>query len=202
MLYQSYGIDGWLMQGTLLALSIAVPPLCSEALMAGRAVPALAELIGPREGRCSSRADWMLGLALIATALVAVETALGLVFDSRWRDFPFAALGMAVMPFWTLTLLNRGKSQAPRLAEAAFAGLLALAALHVLFNEGFRNWQAMWTAAAYALLGLTLWRAGPLSVAGRVLTQDSTTEAFILAVGGSRDVPALALEQEAAESSV
>jgi hypothetical protein len=34
------------------------------------------------------------------------------------------------------------------------------------------------------------------------LTQDSATEAFILAVGGSRDVPALALEQKAAESSV
>jgi exo-beta-1,3-glucanase (GH17 family) len=200
MFYQSYGIDGWLVQGTLVALSIVVPLLCSHALMAGRAVPAITELIGPREGRSRSRADWMLGLALIATALVAVETALGLVFDSRWRDFPFAGLALAVLPFCTLRLLNRGKSHAPRMAESVFAGLLMLAALYVLFNEGFRNWQSMWTAAAYGLLGLTLWRARLVSVAGRASAQDSATEAFILAVSGSRD--ALALKQEAAESSI
>ena len=34
----------------------------------------------------------MLGGTLAMTTLIAVETALGLVFDPRWRDFPFAGL--------------------------------------------------------------------------------------------------------------
>ena len=46
-----------------------------------------------------------------------------------------------------------------REAEAAFAGLLVVAALFTGFNEGNQNWQAMWTCAIYLLLALTLWRA-------------------------------------------
>ena len=48
----------------------------------------------------------MLGITLIVTTLIAGETALSLIFDARWRDFPFAALTMAVVPFWTLAFLN------------------------------------------------------------------------------------------------
>ena len=50
-----------------------------------------------------------LGFTLIVTTLMAVVTALTLVFDARWRDFPFAALTMAVVPLWMLTLLNPSK---------------------------------------------------------------------------------------------
>ena len=66
---------------------------------------------------------------------------------------------MAVVPFWTLAFLNGSKSAGRPLAEAVFAGLLALSAVYVVFNEGFENWQAMWTGAAYLLLASTLWRA-------------------------------------------
>ena len=41
----------------------------------------------------------ILGVTLIVTTVIATQTALGLVFDARWRDFPFAALTMAVVPF-------------------------------------------------------------------------------------------------------
>jgi hypothetical protein len=34
-----------------------------------------------------------------------------------------------------------------------------LAAVYVVFNEGFENWQAMWTGAVYLLLASALWRA-------------------------------------------
>ena len=40
-----------------------------------------------------------------------------------------------------------------------FAGLFAMAAVFTLVNEGFNNWQSMWTCAVYLLLGLTLWQA-------------------------------------------
>jgi glucan 1,3-beta-glucosidase len=158
MLYESFGFGGWLMWGSQLATAIASPVLCARALMSGRALPSFVELIGPRESRIQS-SPMLLGLALAVTAVIAAETALGAVFDARWRDLPFAALTMAAIPFSTLALLNRPKSGTRPLAEAVFAGLFAVAALYTVFIEGTRNWQAVWTAAAYLLLGATLWQA-------------------------------------------
>jgi glucan 1,3-beta-glucosidase len=93
------------------------------------------------------------------TTLIAAQTALGALFDARWRDFPFAALTMAAVPFSTLTLLNRPKGGGRPIAEAVFAGLFLAAALYTVFMEGTQNWQAVWTAAAYLLFGMTLWQA-------------------------------------------
>jgi hypothetical protein len=101
----------------------------------------------------------LLGITLIAITLTSVETALGLVFDGRWRDFPFAALTMAVVPFATLSLLSQPRSRARPIAEVVFAGLLALTAVYICFNEGFANWQSLWTCAIYLLLGFTLMQA-------------------------------------------
>ena len=77
----------------------------------------------------------------------------------RYRDFPFAALTMAVVPFSALMLLNRPRNGSRPVAEAVFAGLFAVAALHIGCNEGRDNWQSLWTCASYGLLGLTLWQA-------------------------------------------
>jgi glucan 1,3-beta-glucosidase len=164
--YESYGFGGWLGWGSLLAAAIASPLLCANALMSGRSLPTFLQLIGPREGRTLSLATMLLGLALIVTTLIAGETALGFLFDPRWRDFPFAGLTMASLPFWTLTLLNRPKSGTRPVAEAVFASLFAATAVYTTFNEGADNWQALWTAAAYLLLGATLWQARSVAVAG------------------------------------
>jgi hypothetical protein len=107
----------------------------------------------------------VLGFVLTVTTLLAAETALGLLFDPRWRDFPFASLTMAVVPFGTLALFNRPKSGIRPIAETTFAGLFAAAAIFALLNEGFDNWQSLWTCAAYLLLGMTLWRARRVTVA-------------------------------------
>jgi hypothetical protein len=165
MYYESYGIGGWLGWGSLLAAAIASPLLCANALMSGRPLPTFLELIGPREGRTLSLPTLALGFVLTATTLIAAKNALGLVFDPRWRDFPFASLTMAVVPFWTLTLLNRPKSGTRPIAETVFAALFGAIALYTSFNEGSHNWQAWWTAAAFLLLGATLWRARSVAVA-------------------------------------
>jgi len=99
-----------------------------------------------------------LGAALVVTALIGGETALGFVFDPRYHDFPFASLTMAVVPFATL-MLNRPKTGVRPIAEAVFAGLLAMSAIYVVFNEGRDNWQSLWTCAIYFLFAITLWRA-------------------------------------------
>ena len=158
MLHESYGYGGWLVQGLLLAAGIAAPLLSTYALMAGRALPSFLEVLGPPKGRTPFFMANMLGITLIVTTVIAAQIALSLVFDARWRDFPFAALTMAAVPFWTLAFLNGPKSGTRPLAEAVFAGLFASAAVYIILNEGTENWQAMWTGAVYFLLASALWR--------------------------------------------
>ena len=159
MLHESYGAGGWIGQGLLLAAGIIAPMLATNALISERALPAFLEVLGPPKNRTPLFLTNMLGITLIVTTVLAAETALTLVFDARWRDFPFASLTMAVVPFWTLAFLNGSRAGARPLSEAVFAGLFALAAVYIIFNEGADNWQAMWTGAVYLLLGSALWQA-------------------------------------------
>jgi glucan 1,3-beta-glucosidase len=159
MYYEGFGVGGWLQWGALLAAAIASPLLCANALMAGRSLPTFLELFGPREIRTKSILTILLGLALAVTALIAAETALGFTFDPRYRDFPYAALTMAVVPFACLMLLNRPQTGVRPISEAVFAGVIAGCAVYVGINEGKDNWQSIWTCVMYVVLALTLWRA-------------------------------------------
>lgn len=164
MFYESYGVGGWLGWGALLTAAMASPLLCANALMSGRALPTFLELLGPRESRTRSFLTMILGAALAVTTLIGAETALGFVFDPRYRDFPFASLTMAVVPFSLLMLLNRPQEGTRPIAEAIFGGLLAWAALYTGFNEGADNWQSLWTCAVYLLLAVTLWQARAVQI--------------------------------------
>jgi glucan 1,3-beta-glucosidase len=159
MLYESYGIGGWLRWGLLLAAATSAPVLCAHALMSGRSLPTFLELIGPRQGRTRSVMTALLGIALLVTTLIGAETALGFVFDPRYRDFPFAALGMAVLPFACLMLVGRPQTGVRPIAEAVFAAVLAISAVYIGFNEGPDNWQSLWTCAIYLTFAVTLWQA-------------------------------------------
>jgi glucan 1,3-beta-glucosidase len=164
MFYESYGLSGWLGWGALLTAAIASPLLCANAAMSGRSLPTFLELLGPRDARSRSVLTMILGLALVVTTLIGSETALGFAFDPRYRDFPFAALTMAVVPFSALMLLNRPQEGGRPIAEAVFAGLLAGTALYTVFNEGSDNWQSLWTCAVYLLFAVTLWRARAVQI--------------------------------------
>ena len=166
MVYESDSVGGWLRWGALLAAGFAAQLLCANALMSGRSLPTFIELMGPRNGRTGSTAAIMLGVVLLVTTLIGTETALGLAFDPRYRDFPFAPLTMAVVPLWSVMVLNRQRSGLRPITEAVFAGLFFVAALYIGFNEGRENWQSLWTCAIYGLLGITLWqaRAGQIQV--------------------------------------
>lgn len=164
MLYESYGTGGWLQWGTLLAAGILSPLLVANAAMSGLPLPTFLDLLGPRAGRTASVLNILLGLVLIVTTVIAAETALGFIFDPRYKDFPFAALTMAVVPFAALMLVNRPKQGVRPIAEAAFAGVLVVAALFTGINEGSQNWQSLWTCAIYLVLALTLWRARAVQI--------------------------------------
>lgn len=159
MLHESFGYGGWLLQGLLLVAGIAAPLLSTHALLSGRGLPAFVDVLGPPKERTPFFIANMLGITLIVTTVIAVQIALSLVFDARWRDFPFASLTMAVVPFWALAFLSRSRSGTRPLAEAVFAALFVLAAVYIIPNEGVENWQAMWTGAIYFLFASALWQA-------------------------------------------
>lgn len=154
---ESFGIGGWVANSALLVAALATAILSAMAMVTGRCLPTFIELIGPRQGRTDSKTLRALGLALAVVVVLATQTALGFVFDPRYRDFPFAALTIATVPALLLMLLNGPALSGRRpVAETTFAVLLALSVVYIGFNEGSANWQSLWTCGAYALLAFTL----------------------------------------------
>jgi exo-beta-1,3-glucanase (GH17 family) len=159
MFYESFRFGGWLQWGALLLAGVVSSILGANAVVSGRSLPTFLDMFGPRgQGTRLSLSMCCLGACLVAAALIGSETALGFVFDPRYRDFPYAALTMAVIPFSCL-MLNRPQEGQRPIAETVFAGLLAGSAVYIGFNEGRDNWQSLWTCAIYLLFALTLWRA-------------------------------------------
>jgi glucan 1,3-beta-glucosidase len=156
---ESLGIGGWANSLALAALAFALPVAATAALVRSTATPTFARVLGRAVERPADPLAFVLGFCLVALAVLAVQRAFGLVFDPRYRDFPYAQLTMAVVPCLGLVLL-RPRAKAPReAAEALAAAALALAAVFIAFNEGFANWQAVWSALALLGLAVTLWRS-------------------------------------------
>lgn len=154
---ESLGIGGWLRSLAFAALALVAPVVGAAALTRGTPVPALARVLGRASDRPRDPLALALGLILAALAVMAVQAALGLVFDPRYRDFPFAPLTAAVVPFALLALRARGQGERGA-AETVFAAVLAVSAVYVFFNESVANWQAVWLCLAWLVLALTLFR--------------------------------------------
>jgi peptidoglycan/LPS O-acetylase OafA/YrhL len=127
-------------------------------------VPSFARLLGRREQPPHDRLGIALGAVLIVVAMLAVQVALGLDFDPRYRDFPFAPLTAAAVPFLLLGVLGgrgagrRGAAGRRAAAEIATAAVLGLSAIYIAFNESFANWQALWFCGVLLMLCVTLLR--------------------------------------------
>jgi glucan 1,3-beta-glucosidase len=155
---ESLGFGGWSRSLALVVVAIAAPVVLSVALMCGTPVPAFFRILGSKEYRMKNRLALCAGMILIVTMLLAFVVALGLVFDPRYRDFPFAPLTAAVVPFLVHgVVVGRSRGTRPS-AEAAGAGVLVLSVFYILFNEGFVNWQSLWMCAVLAALAFNLAR--------------------------------------------
>jgi exo-beta-1,3-glucanase (GH17 family) len=155
---ESLGIAGWTRSLALTAVALASPPLLSAAAMRGTPLPRLSRLIGPAGQRERDLLAIGVGVALIATLLLAIHVALGLVFDPRYKDFPFAPLTGAIVPILALSLIGKAGHGRRGVAELAAAGLLALSVLYIVPNEGLANWQSLWLCAALVGLAISLAR--------------------------------------------
>jgi exo-beta-1,3-glucanase (GH17 family) len=155
---ESLGVGGWLRSLALAAVAIAAPVVLSVAIICSTPVPAFFRIFGPKEYRMQNRLALFASVTLAVTMLLAFVIALALVFDPRYRDFPFAPLTAAVVPFvMHHIMVARPKGSRPA-AEAAAAAVLALSVGYILFNEGFANWQSLWLCLTLAALSFSLAR--------------------------------------------
>jgi len=155
---ESLGVAGWLRSLAFVGAALLAPPVLSAAVMRGAAVPRFSRLLGIVASRSREPLALLVGAILIATMLLAILSALGLVFDPRYRDFPFAPLTAAVVPFLTHSLTMPRPNGARGIAELAAAGILALSVPYIVFNESFANWQSLWLCAAFGSLAFSLAR--------------------------------------------
>jgi exo-beta-1,3-glucanase (GH17 family) len=157
---ESLGFGGWLRSLALAAVTLIAPPAAAAAIAANVAVPSFANLIGPAEDRVRGGLQCAHGWLLLALCVLAIATALPLAFDPRYRDFPFAPLTCATVPFLLAAWLLPRPNGARSVAETTASVVLLAAAAAIVFNEGWSNWQALWYCAALAALALTLARVG------------------------------------------
>jgi hypothetical protein len=155
---ESLGLAGWIRSFFMIAMAGIAPVLCAFALVRGASVPALTQVVARRSEQRLDPLALALGAAFAVLMVVAIAEALGLVFDPRYRDFPFAPLTGATVPFLVLALRTTKQGVRPA-AEVAAAAMLALSAVYILFNEGVSNWQSVWFCAALVALSFTLQRS-------------------------------------------
>ena len=152
---ESLTVGDWMRSLAWVTVALASPVLGAAALASAEGVPRLAQVIGRGASRARDPLALSLGVLLVLLILLAVQAALGLVFDPRYRDFPFAPLTGGVIPFLMLAAWPR-RADFRLSAETIAAATLALSAIYILFNETFANWQSVWFCAGLFALAISL----------------------------------------------
>jgi glucan 1,3-beta-glucosidase len=152
--YESLGLGAWLRSGALVALAAFVPIAAASTVMRRGVVPSFADSLTRNPAAKLARPDIVTGLLIIAVTVLAIQVALGLVFDPRYRDFTYAPLTAAIVPVAVLALFSRWSKAG--LAERIAASALLLSAIYIVFNESFANWQSLWFCGLLTVLALSL----------------------------------------------
>jgi exo-beta-1,3-glucanase (GH17 family) len=137
------------------AVALAAPVAGAAAATWGATIPSFAHVLGRRAERPAQPLVLLLGLLLVLLTALALQAALGMVFDPRYRDFPFAPLTGAVIPFLLLSDRLQRRDLRPA-AETIAAAVLAIAAVYIVGNETPANWQALWFCGGLLALAVTL----------------------------------------------
>jgi glucan 1,3-beta-glucosidase len=155
---ESLTAGDWLRSLAWACLAVLMPIAAVAGLTCGTRIPSFAEVFARGELLRGRPLSFLLGGLLIAATLLSVQAALGLVFDPRYRDFPFAPATGVALPVLLVSLLAPPAKGTCPAAEAAGAATLALSALYIVFNETIANWQALWFCGCLLALAVTLRR--------------------------------------------
>ena len=157
---ESFSLGSAMRSLAFAATAAAASIVCAAACAGGRPLPTFASLFAGAAGDVRRDAlHWALGGTLVALMLLSIEAALGLVFDPRYRDIPFAPLTAAVVPFLAVAISTPRPAGPAAKAEWLAAAVLALSAGYIVFNESFANWQSVWFCAGLLGLAVILARA-------------------------------------------
>jgi glucan 1,3-beta-glucosidase len=157
MVFESLGVGGWLRSAVLVALAALTPVTAALMLMRDGGLPSFADVLSRQSAAAvlPFRLEWVAGVLVVAATAIAIQVALGLVFDPRYKDFPYAPLTASIVPIALMALPGRGGSL---VAERIAAATLALSAIYIFFNESMANWQSVWFCALLLVLALSLVR--------------------------------------------
>jgi glucan 1,3-beta-glucosidase len=153
---ESLTAGDWLRSLSWAAVAALAPIAGAAAIAAKTSVPSFARVLGRRVDRVKEPLALVVGALLVAITVLALQAALGLVFDPRYRDFPFTALAGALFPFLAMI---RSRPRLKRIragAESIAAATLGLSAIYILLNETLANWQAVSFSAGLLALGFVL----------------------------------------------
>jgi glucan 1,3-beta-glucosidase len=153
---EGLGLGGNIRSWGMCAMAFLAPAVAAAAMVRRLPIPRFAAVLGGAKVAPAplSRA---VGVGLVVVCVLALQSAFSLVFDPRYRDFPFAFLTAAALPYLALALQVRSTEIAGA-AEKIAASVLALCALYFVPNESFANWQALWVAAMLLALVIVLLR--------------------------------------------
>jgi exo-beta-1,3-glucanase (GH17 family) len=155
---ESLTVGDWLRSLAWALVATLAPVAAAAGLACGTRLPSFAEILAGGETVRRQPLSFLLGGLLMSLTVLAVQAALGLDFDPRYRDFPFAPATGAAFPFLLISLLAQPENGPRPAAETTAAATLALSALYIALNETFANWQALWFCGALAALAITLLR--------------------------------------------
>jgi len=149
----------WIRALITVGLALAVPAIAGFAIARGTELPGFAFALNRSDAHRLNWPAFILAFLFVVSVATAIQVALGLVTDSRYQDFPFAALSPVGFAFATVAFRPKRKSK-PGLAEIVAMIVLSGSALFIVVNEGLHNWQALWVAALLILLSFACLRAG------------------------------------------
>lgn len=164
----AFGLAGISRSLSLGSIALA-SPFVAVALAGGAKLPNFTQTIGPTPIRSRCPISWLTGIFGIIVFLAAISVALTLVFDPRYWEFSYAPLSAAALALvalrWPLQPSFRGKTTLN--PENLGALVLTASAIFIALNEGLRNWQALWLAAALLILAAALWTVPGAPPAGQ-----------------------------------
>jgi exo-beta-1,3-glucanase (GH17 family) len=155
---ESLTAGDWLRAIAWAGLALLMPLAAAAGLACGTALPSFSEVLEGGELARRRPLAFLLGALLIGATLLAIQAALGLVFDPRYRDFPFAPATGVALPVLLMSLFAPPAKGPRPAAETTAAATLILSALYIALNETFANWQALWFCGCLLSLAITLLR--------------------------------------------
>jgi glucan 1,3-beta-glucosidase len=155
---ESLTVGDWLRSLAWATAALMTPVLLATGMVSGLSIPSFVQMLGRSPQRPRRPLEFGLSLLLLLLTVLALQSALGVIFEPRYRDLPFAPLLGASIPLLLATTLGARPRGSRPMAQNIAAGTLIFSAVYILFNETFANWQAVWLCVGLVALAVTLLR--------------------------------------------